>query len=242
MVNALFCLANLSLECDANRVHVLQSGITQRTMLVAGKGAVEGGAKRPSEAACLLLQSLSLNPRCRLRLVERDCVRLMFDVMSSPGAAPGQVAGTAGTVLHLSRTAGQTQKYVALGGLVLTAKMLYESSHPAALKTLLELVMALAADDEHRRALMQEGAVRATLNLLDQQRRSPVPICELACECLALFAADPGAKLHMQKIGVEKVLSEFGDAKQNRFKSERVSHASRLALSLLSRLPPPQQA
>jgi hypothetical protein len=65
LIDSLFALANLTEACDANRVHVMQAGIMQRTMLIAG--GVEGHHDKASGPACLLLQSMALNPRVRFQ-------------------------------------------------------------------------------------------------------------------------------------------------------------------------------
>ena len=177
LIDSLFALANLTEACDANRLHVMQAGIMQRTMLIAG--GVEGQHGKASGPACLLLQSMALNPRVRLRIVERDCVRLMYEILSREGATGIEIAGAAGTVVSLGKTAGQVNKFVQLGGCILASRLCGYQTHPAALRSVLHLIMVIAEEDEYRKILIHEGAVRAALNLLDESRQVPAQICEV---------------------------------------------------------------
>lgn len=125
-----------------------------------------------------------------------------------------QIAGAAGTVVSLSKTVGQMSKFVQLGGCVQVSRLCGYQTHPAAIRSVLELIMAMAAvslaglprlpfpafsssivvdfprddvlqeEDDFRKMLMHEGAVRATLNLLDESRKVPTRICEVFCHGL----------------------------------------------------------
>jgi hypothetical protein len=114
-----------------------------------------------------------------LRIVERDCVRLMFEILSRESATGVEVAGAAGTIVSLGKTSGQINKFVQLGGCILASRLCGYQTYPAALRSVLHLIMVIAEEDEFRKILIHEGAVRAALNLLDESRKVPAQICEV---------------------------------------------------------------
>ena len=78
--------------------------------------AANSSAKQVVGSASLALQSLVQAPEARLKLLERDGIKLLYTLIER-AATDESVAGSAGALVHVGRSGKvHLQKFVNLGG------------------------------------------------------------------------------------------------------------------------------
>jgi hypothetical protein len=206
-VEALHCLANLSEFSEANRTRAVAATCLRQVMTFAGNSS----SMHVSGAACLALQSLAQSPEARLKLLERDGLKLLYSLLDH-ALTPESIAGASGAIVHLGRAAKvQLHKFVQLGGAKLITRVGGECSSNAALQQLLNLVYLMAVNSELKIKLIEDGVMRVTLNLLSKKGALPEPLLELCSAIIASVAKDRHARSHMLKMGAVAVLEDANE-------------------------------
>ena len=229
-VEALYCLANLTADSEQNRERAVAAACVRQVMTFASNST----SKMVVGGGCMALQSLAQAPEARLKILERDGLKLLYSLLEK-ALTPPAIAGAAGALVHLGRAAkANLHKFSQLGGGKLLTRVMVDCTSDAALLQMLHLVHIMAVDPELKVKLVEDGVVRQTLALLARKGEVPEALLELSSSVLALVARDKHARSHMLKMGAVPVLEDVNDtyAKHN----ELIKAETRRAInSLISR-------
>lgn len=227
-VEGLHCLANLADLSEANRTRAVAAACLRQVLTFAGNSS----SVLVSGAACLAVQSLAQSPEARLKIVERDGLKLLYSLLDR-ALTPDAIAGASGAIVHLGRAAKvQLHKFVQLGGAKLITRIGSDCNNNAALHQLLNLVYLMAISSELKIKLIEDGVLRVTLNLLSKKGALPEPLLELCSAIVASVAKDRHARSHMLKMGAVAVLEDANEtyAKHN----EKIKADTRRAINSLT--------
>ena len=159
VTQALHSLANLTDASEENRHRAVAAACVRQVMTYAGNSS----SKQVQGAASLALQNLAQSPEARLKVLERDGLKLLYTILDR-AATNETIAGAAGALVHVGRSGKvHLHKFVQLGGTKVLTRVAQDCNNNAALHQLLNLVLVLALQSELKIRLIEDGVMRVTL-------------------------------------------------------------------------------